>query len=909
MASNILSRLLPSAGDDGPSYSRPRRRASFESDPEDNAGMAIDEENLGERFQDQDLEALLAEAASDIGTESVAYHENTPRKLSGKTEAKGKGRRNWLRPSPKTAPAVMEDDDDDVPASLMLEGRKNASTRGESVRGRIPRGRDDLPPVPGPTTRHTRQQWEVTRTQQRLHNHGATGNITGIPLNSVSNIGGAIFHPDPKQRALWKWAQVQNLDNFLTQIYDYYLSKGIYSIALKRILSLFTTAFVVGFSTFMFFCIDYSLLPHSNKLSQVRVPKCTKSLPGYWKFFLWAFAFGWLYLITMFIRDIQRLVDLKNFFHYLLDVPDKDIQTVTWQYIVQKLMDLRDENPATARPESLSPENRRFISGQSKQRMDAHDIANRLMRQDNYLIAMINKDILDCTINIPFLGKRQFFTKTVEWNLWLAVAQYAFDENNQIRQKFLHAKHRQELVQGLKRRFFLVGCFNLIISPFIVVYFLVTQFLQNFTEYQKNPSRLSSREWTPMALWKFREFNELKHFFERRKIMAYPYADSYLDQFPKDKVGQVASFVTFVSGGLAAVLGVITLLDSELFLGFEIDGKSALFWLGVLGGIWQVARGMVPADDVVSDPETWLTHVMEYTHFSPKTWENRLHTEEVRQEFSVLYKLELFLLLEEIASVIFTPLVLMFSLPPCAGNVIDFFREFTVHVDGLGHVCSYAMFDFKRGGEAVHRAGQNPNDLRNDYWAAKDNKLAESYQTFMMDYGDTPRNNGKAPRGGSRNKRQFHPPPSFPGLAGSRLQVGGPGQSLHITPRFGPLADRNIPSPMHSVLLDPHHQPRSSPRQGAQTRLRGPAASRQLALDPDEHEEEFAGPSAQPRTRRTSSKIIEEDSDLGDSWAVKADAGMANEPQSAGSEGDGVGVLGMLYQFSKAQTEGRGIIS
>lgn len=223
---------------------------------------------------------------------------------------------------------------------------------------------------------------------------------------------------------------------------------------------------------------------------KVRTDNC--SLPGYWKFFLWAFAFGWLYLITMFIRDIQRLVDLKNFFHYLLDVPDKDIQTVTWQYVVQKLMDLRDENPATARPERLSPENRRFINGQSKQRMDAHDIANRLMRQDNYLIAMINKDILDCTINIPFLGKRQFFTKTVEWNLWLAVAQYAFDENNQIRQKFLYAKHRQELVQGLKRRFFLVGCFNLIISPFIVVYFLVTQFLQNFTVGLANfPSRLT----------------------------------------------------------------------------------------------------------------------------------------------------------------------------------------------------------------------------------------------------------------------------------------------------------------------------------------------------------------------------------------------------------------------------------
>lgn len=239
MASNILSRLLPSAGDDGPSRLRPRRRSSFESDTEDNAGMAIDEENLGERFQDQDLEALLAEAASDIGTESVAYPERTPKKSTGKAEAKSKGRRNWLRQSPKTESAVMEDDDDDVPASLMLEGRRNAPGRGESVRGRTPGARDELPPpVPGPATRQARQQWEATRTQQRLHNHGAAGNDTTMPRNHASNMGGAVFHPDPKQRALWKWAQVQNLDNFLTQVYDYYLSKGIYSIALKRALSL-----------------------------------------------------------------------------------------------------------------------------------------------------------------------------------------------------------------------------------------------------------------------------------------------------------------------------------------------------------------------------------------------------------------------------------------------------------------------------------------------------------------------------------------------------------------------------------------------------------------------------------------------------------------------------------------------
>lgn len=43
---------------------------------------------------------------------------------------------------------------------------------------------------------------------------------------------------DPKERALWKWTNVQNLDNFLEDVYFYYTEKGFYSIVLDRILNL-----------------------------------------------------------------------------------------------------------------------------------------------------------------------------------------------------------------------------------------------------------------------------------------------------------------------------------------------------------------------------------------------------------------------------------------------------------------------------------------------------------------------------------------------------------------------------------------------------------------------------------------------------------------------------------------------
>jgi hypothetical protein len=53
---------------------------------------------------------------------------------------------------------------------------------------------------------------------------------------------------------------------------------------------------------------------------------------------------------------------------------------------------------------------------------------------------------------------------------------------------------------------------------------------------------------------------------------------------------------------------------------------------------------------------------------------------------------------QELLSVALTPFVLWFSLPDCAPAIVDFFREFTIHVDTLGYVCSFAVFDFRRHG-------------------------------------------------------------------------------------------------------------------------------------------------------------------------------------------------------------------
>jgi autophagy-related protein 9 len=445
------------------------------------------------------------------------------------------------------------------------------------------------------------------------------------------------------------------------------------------------------------------------------------------------------------------------------------------------------------------------------------------------------------------------------------------------------------------------------------------------------------RKFSPLAEWKIRDFNEVSHLFHRRKRMSYPYANRYLEQFPKNKFNQMARFAAYVIGALAAVLGVVTMWDPELFLGFEIYGRTTLFWLGIMGTIFVALRNATAdEDDDLWDPEVAMNAVVAHTHYYPDSWKDRLYSEDVRQQFSAMYKLEALLFLDELIGIIVTPLVLMFSLPNCAEQLVDFFREFTVDVDGLGTVCSYALFDFKNGGKAPRQGPGAPGDLREGYYGDKANKMMESYYSFIDHYGPNPKRGLR-----SRPKRYFHPAPTFPGILGSPSGVidaypptlarhpAGLRQSMvqqqpaQGTPRVGPSAPQHVTaagsSPMHSILLDPHHQPRGvgpAPR----AMPRGSSSLTQQSVPVEEDEEDAAangGPAANrntpakgklPALPRTTSNLLEADSDLGDSWMLRGGEPEAGDGETQQSDGvrNRAGVLGMIMELQKAQKEVRG---
>ncbi|RDW28526.1 autophagy-related protein 9 [Yarrowia lipolytica] len=610
--------------------------------------------------------------------------------------------------------------DSDVPTSLMVEGVQDPRPGSKRRQPHRMATLSNLQSSAGPGARSVSFA-QGTKTQTPIRLTKPTGVANGGLPRHKQDLGASIrTMVDPKELALWKWANVQNLDNFFAEAYMYYTGKGLVSIILSRVLNMSTIMFVVVFSTYLGSCIDYSKIKGSRTLDEVHVKQCYAKLGSFHVFVLWTFFVLWFMKLFQYVKDIRRLVDMKSFYQELLEIDENELQTISWPQVAKRMATLSEANAATQ------------VGNSTKQRIEPHDIANRVMRKENYLVAMFHKRVLNMTVPLPqplqrIFGRPQLLSRALEWNLSLCILDYVFNPAGQVRPMFLKSTHKQILSTGLRRRFVFAAIMNVVFAPFIILYLALLYFFRYFNEYHKNPASIGTRRYNPLAEWKLREYNELPHQFERRLTLSYIPASKYLDQFPKEKTALVSKFVSFIAGSFAAVLGIASLIDPELFLMFEISAnRTVLFYIGVFGSILAVSRSLIPEETLVFDPEISLRYVAEFTHYLPPEWEGKLHTEQVKNEFSLMYEMRLIILLKELASIFLAPFILYYSLTQSCDDIVDFIRDHSVHVDGLGYVCTFAMFDFKQ---------KSP-----DHQPDEDQKMLKSYLYFMDHYGDKPTN-------------------------------------------------------------------------------------------------------------------------------------------------------------------------
>lgn len=187
-------------------------------------------------------------------------------------------------------------------------------------------------------------------------------------------------------------------------------------------------------------------------------------------FISFAAFYGWR--VIRFSLGVRKLWEMHEFYTELLEVPEvnilvhlrplisyltyfalqNDIQTIPWHAIVARVSALRATHPS-----ALSSRSSSTGHGEGA-RLDAHDVANRIMREENYLISLFNKDVLDLSIPVPAFVERvlpravgmgsSMLTQTLEWNLSFCLVGFLFGRDGQVRRAFLMERNKKELVDA-----------------------------------------------------------------------------------------------------------------------------------------------------------------------------------------------------------------------------------------------------------------------------------------------------------------------------------------------------------------------------------------------------------------------------------------------------------------------------
>ena len=231
MASNIISKILPPAAGSPSIYETLQQ---FE-DPDhgsnllDRSGTMLDGEGLGDMPQDYELNNEL----NDVATSS----NDKIKKVKNSKKTQSTHRHHPFRKLSRAPITVAENDeiDDEVPQSLLIEDDESPLVAPKEQSYKV-----SPVPIPGLATRDAAAKWQATQEQQRLHRETETRRDRRERPTPRNHGLGMI---DPKEKAMWKWANVENLDNFLRDVYDYFLGNGFWSILLSRGLNLLLVFF------------------------------------------------------------------------------------------------------------------------------------------------------------------------------------------------------------------------------------------------------------------------------------------------------------------------------------------------------------------------------------------------------------------------------------------------------------------------------------------------------------------------------------------------------------------------------------------------------------------------------------------------------------------------------------------
>lgn len=534
------------------------------------------------------------------------------------------------------------------------------------------------------------------------------------------------------------------IDLFLTKLYRYYLNRGYWNIIVSQITQLIIFMFFSLFCLFIFGAVDYSKLfsfrdPSKTYLfSDVVHLDWLRAMNPYFIISLIIFGLYVCWKIIRIIYDAKVMWAVGKFYKNNLQLTDFELPTTRWTLIVKRLND--------------------FLQMKGYEQLESWNISARIMKKDNYLIAMIHHQAIK--YGIPLFpeswdnnvhrcirhivpeshaardGERfklKIFGRILLWSISYCIINFIVNERNEIRNEIMYSDRehiREDLRNELKKKIRIISVLNFLLIPFLALFVPLYTLFHYGEEFYKNPSNASNREWVFFAKWKFREYNELPHIFKARMHISSKYAEQYLGQFPYGIYENVGKLFAFISSSVIVYLVAICVINETVLINVELTpAKSVYWWIIMLSTIWVISRNILKEQPIFF-PEKKMEKLWQFLHYIPDLIRKRPNSLESIGWIKKYYQFKIIQLLQEILSIFVNPFVLWFKLGSDENidGMIKFVRESTIEHSRLGKICEYSVFEIDSQRDKILRGG----DLEAQQYTSQhtDSKVENSIKFF-----------------------------------------------------------------------------------------------------------------------------------------------------------------------------------
>lgn len=388
----------------------------------------------------------------------------------------------------------------------------------------------------------------------------------------------------------------------------------------------------------------------------------------------------WTFKLIKFLYYIVQYWDIKLFFNSALKIDDAELDNLTWHEVQKRVRQVQSEQQMCIHKENLTE----------------LDIYHRILRFKNYVVAMMNKGLIPSTMNIPLVGEYAILSRGLRFNIELILFRGPFSlfENNwNLKEEYKRYNRRVELARKLSTQITWLALINLVLSPFMFMWQLMYLFFTYADIIKREPGSLGLRCWSQYGKLYLRHFNELDHELDARLNRAYRPAVKFMNSFSSPLLTVLARQVIFFFGGIIAILLVLGLYDEDVF---HVEHVLSIVTISTVLVVF--ARAQIPDENMIWCPEQLLLNILAHAHYLPSSWCGQAHTTKVRNQFEHFFQLKAMYLVNELLSPIITPLVLLTQFRHKSLEIVDFFRNFTVSVVGVGDVCSFAQMDVRKHG-------------------------------------------------------------------------------------------------------------------------------------------------------------------------------------------------------------------